>query len=211
MKYPDFESTLRMPDGLNAYLTSDFQELIHLALGVAVVVHTIVDGKLIIRKRSLGAANDNDGGKLAMSANEGLDPKRDVDDAYPNRTRDFKFIVNSCLEEELFGPPASDSSQPNLIQRIREYKMTGVCLYTPNLSLVLCFLVSVDCTADDVQRASVRAKHSSFEFLNERKLPSFTTAGIRAFLEDTTRTGRAQDTWDEGSLVAVLLSTFAIR
>jgi nucleoside phosphorylase len=205
------ERRLHRPSGLSEYLGEAFQEFVHLGLGVAVVVHTLKDDKLIIRRRSLSTANYEDGGKLVMSANEGLKPTEDVDSTYPHRLRDFKFIVNRALEEELFGPAPVETGSANLVGTIRSYFLTGACVYTPNLCMVLCFLVNVDCTSAQAADAARYAKDGSFEFQGASEFPEFSNLGIYNFINRTIVTNSANDTWDEGSLVSVMLSTLAIR
>jgi nucleoside phosphorylase len=205
------EQRLHRPSGLSEYLGEAFQEFIHLGLGVAVVVHTLKDDRLIIRRRSLSTANYEDGGKLVMSANEGLKPTEDIDGTYPHRLRDFKFIVNRALEEELFGPAPVETGSANLAEKIRSYFLTGACIYTPNLCMVLCFLVNADCTGAQASDAARYAKDGSFEFQGASEFPEFSNRGIYDFLNRTIVTNSANDTWDEGSLVSVMLSTLAVR
>jgi hypothetical protein len=201
---------LRIPCGLIDYLDGDFQEFTHLGLGVLIIVHTLVDNRLIIRQRSRRSANYEDGGKFAASANEGLDPHVDVDDEHPYRVRNFTHLVKRALREELFGPASSDPSQLDLIAQIRQCYLTGMCVYTPNLSIDLCFLVRADCTAEEALEAARHARDASFEFQQATALPEFTYQGVEKFLKATITTESANDTWDEGSLVATLLSTLTL-
>jgi hypothetical protein len=204
------EAKLCRPCGLMDYVGSEFQEFIHLGLGVLVVVNTLQDNRLVIRQRSRRSANYEDGGKLAASANEGLNASVDIDESDPNRLREFTWIVNRALREELFGSPPADSQEIDLISRIRRCYLTGLCVYTPNLSINLCFLTQVDCTAEQALEAARRARDAGFEFGHAAAFPEFTYRGIEKFFKETITTDSANETWDEGSLVAVLLSTLAL-
>jgi hypothetical protein len=212
---------LHKPLGLVDYL-SNFQEFVHLSLGTLVLVRTLRDqpNRLIIRKRSETAANWKDGGKLVASANEGLRPDEDVVDG---KLKDFTDIVNKNLQNELLGWPAAGRTN-ELIKLIRHYYFTGAVLYLPNLSICLCFLVDIDCTVKEILDAARRAPHSLTEFKQTCEdprfryltmgefikqgfvCPEFSDQGLKHLFEETIKDGSAEKTWDEGSLVAVLLS-----
>ncbi|MBM3798256.1 MAG: hypothetical protein FJW31_30415 [Acidobacteria bacterium] len=197
------------PNGLADYLSTDFQDFVNLGLGVAVVVHTAIDNRIIIRRRSKTAANFEDGGKLVMSMNEGLKASTDIDDQYRDRLRQFEFMINRGLEEELFGPHPDPALR--LIPKITSYKLTGAFIYTPNMSVNLCFVVSADCTAEEALEAARCAKDSNFEFQLATDCPKFNFRSIDQFIRGSIPGASAGETWDEGALVAVMLSALAVR
>ena len=197
------------PTGLMQYVSTDFQEFVNLGLGVAVVVHTTADNRLIIRRRSKTAANFEDGGKLVMSMNEGLKASSDVDDQYHDRLRPFVSIINRGLEEEIFGPHPDVSLR--LIPKITGYKLTGAFVYTPNMSVNLCFVVSADCTAEQALEAARYAKDANFEFQLATECPKFTYRELDAFIRNSIPGASAGATWDEGALVAVMLSALVLH
>jgi class 3 adenylate cyclase len=216
-------SNLSIPLGFLDYANAGFQEFIHLSLGVLVVIHTLKDDRVIIRKRSSMAADFGEANKFVASANEGL--RGGYIDERSGALLPFKDILAKVLTNEVFGLPAK--GKKDLIALTNSIFLTGACLYLPNLSIDLCFLARTDCTAEQVHVAARSAPHSIFEFQQWCKKPGFKMRGIDEFIKHglacpkigelgefmkrTIAVGSARDSWDEGSLIAVLLSTLVPR
>lgn len=182
------------------YLQNECQELIHGGFGAAVVVLTN-DNHLVIRRRSNNVAKYKDANLLFMSVNEGLNAKLDIDWQHPGYLRPCTHIVQRGLREELVG------DHFDLEKKMSACWITGVLLYLPNLVVNPCFLVSLDASKEEVEAAAedIWTKDSKWEGPIERFLP-FTQDDIAAYITETVGT-RAADKWDEGSLIAVALST----
>ena len=118
-----------------------------------------------------------------MSANEGLNTSDIIVEGCGRRVIDFLAAVHRGLQKELFAPPLPCSRADNLIEKLEHCYLTGICLYKPNLCIVLCFLVEVDCTADEAIAATIRAEHASFEFEPTFATPKFTYDGMNKFYQ----------------------------
>jgi hypothetical protein len=199
------------PNELRKYLEAEsepFQEFIHLGLGDVIFVQTMRDNKLVIRKRSARAANDKDSNRWAASANEGFKEQETyfVSDQHSCRLKPLKEIVDIALGTEIFADPPVGSRERNLIASTKEYWLTGILLYLPNMSLNLCFLVRTECTAKEAIDRALAARHRDEFVLSADQSPQLTVDGVGAFLREHITTKYASDTWDEGSLAALLMA-----
>ncbi|EAU55572.1 hypothetical protein [Mariprofundus ferrooxydans] len=196
----------------NEYLATAFQRYIHLSLGLAIIVHTLQDNRIIITRRSSHAANNaGEAGAYFMSVNEGINTN-DIDPNNPLKLNSLHRIVLRSLEEELFGA----SSGENLLSKINHCAITGAFVYQPNMSIDLALYVSVDCDSTQIRQAYRYARDGGFEtseIIDENRwdkktgLPRFDEESILSFLSRTVGSKPAYMTWDEGALVTVALST----
>jgi hypothetical protein len=200
---------------LEEYL-ADFQRCIHGTFGLAIVVHTLRDNRLVVTRRSSHAAHSaGEAGKYWLSANEGTS-RKDLD---PNRAGELNPIykmVERALDEELIG---SKKGTESLLAAVRTCVVTGVVLYLPNLSINLCVDVGIDSTAEDVRRSQRYARDGRFEnwIVDEKRwdkvtgLPEYSISGLTKFIQESIGNRAPSETWDEGSLVAFALSTMWMR
>jgi hypothetical protein len=211
------ESRAYGPNELHKYVEPEegpagrhFQGFIHLGLGDMIYIQTIPDNKLWIRQRSRkGAADDDDGGKWAASANEGF---KEIGQYFSRDQRDnwklkpLNEIVDIALKTEVLPEPRENTSDDKLIELVREYWLTGILLYVPNRSINLCFLVRMNRTAEYVELIARDAPHKSEFDLEANKHPEFTPHELYKCLKETILGENANEFWDEGSLAGLLMA-----
>jgi hypothetical protein len=193
------------PDNLKAYLDNKtrpflFQDGIHLALGMSIILKTS-DNFLFIRRRSHSAAERTLAGKLFVSAVEGIRDTDIVENTSPPKFRSIREIVDNRLEHEVFG-----SQHRHLLKQTGTCHLTGLFLFKPNMGMNLCCLVESACKLEDVMKASEQADHAH-EFVRQRSIcPEFTRTKVEQFFKGTISGPIANETWDEGGLLTVLLA-----
>jgi hypothetical protein len=193
-------------NGLQKYLARP--QLIHGGFGVAVMVVTS-DRRLVIRKRSEGAADFGEANKWYMSANEGLRANEDIltDRSGARVIKPCIEIVKRAIRKELVGEGFP------IDERLASCYLTGVLLYLPNLSVNLCFLVGLNASFEDLVALEKEAEHAEREFhpLEDASFVQYTRRSMCDFVAGTrvpakhTLNPYAQQ-WDEGSLVAMRLA-----
>jgi hypothetical protein len=205
----------RAGPNLTEYLASRFQRNIHTGVGLDMVVGTLRDKRLIITRRSANTGNRaGEAGKYFESVCEGLNQK-DLNPNDSRRLQPLSQVIRRALNEELIGDHGGGLDLLN--KKISQCFVTGAFMYLPDLSINLCVAVLIDCSAEDVRRASVSARDSRFEsaIINEPRwhgssgLPEFSPKGIDQFARATLENRNVADVWHEGSLVTLMLSTLA--
>jgi hypothetical protein len=212
-------------EGLFKYTQSGFQELIHSGFGIAVMVHTLEDNKLILTERSGEfSASFKDADKLAMSAGESLNY---FDLRHPDLRKEgiapFEDIVHRAVGEELLSSKefsvitgkTGPFGKPTTLWDLKERcLLLGALVYIPNLSCNLVFLLTLNCSAASVRRAwreSREGRFSAKRVLEE--LPECTPDSIYQFvakrLKDPKTGKKSTVQWDEGSLVSLLMCAHA--
>jgi hypothetical protein len=199
--------------GLLEYMGNYFQKNIHLGLSVSILVHCIRDNSLIITRRSAYTANPaGEAGLYFISANEGINTL-DLNQAKKNELVSVHEIVQRALCEEIIGINKHDKP---ISQAIESCNLTGAFLYLPNMSISLCFCVSIDYDSKVVRNNYKFARDSGFEhsmIVNDRAwnsmtgLPEFTHKNIYDFLNYTVGDKAIHEVWDEGAVVTLALST----
>ncbi len=200
-----------------------FQKFIHLSISTLILVHTLKDDKLIIRRRSKSAANFGDGGKLYVSACEGI-YKNALSWKNGHYSLDLDAAVRRGLRREVF--PEATEGRRDLLKQIKAIRFLGPCAYMPNLSVPLCFYVSVDdCSADEVIAGARKAEHhGEFDFdkdkfdkdefdkfLSSDDLPKLTLESVNQFLRREIGKSHPNEIWAEGALVTLVLSLNVLR
>jgi len=200
-------------NNFHEYIGDSFQKNIHLGFGVSVILNTLKDNSIIITKRSSHAFNNSgEAGKYFMSANEGINMS-DINQNRKNQFNPLIEIVKRSLDEEIVGITKSNL---NILTLIKKCYCTGVFLYLPNMTINLCFYVSIDCHSSDIRDRYQYARDSGFEtseIIFEKRadkktgLPKFSNKHIFKFLKQTIGNRPPNKTWDEGALATLILST----
>ncbi len=196
-------------NNFSEYVAAGVQQGVHLALGLAIVVHTLRDNRAIITRRSAHATNNaGEAGKYFMSVNESLNQ----DDVSRGGTAiDLYSVVERGLKEELVG----DDPGRLLLSRVRTCLLVGAYVYLPNMSIGPCVYVGIDCDSEEIRSLRLLARDGALEtteiireqrWHKETGLPRFTRQDIRAFIEETVGSRRPQESWDEGALCALALA-----
>jgi hypothetical protein len=187
---------------------------VHFGFGVAIALHTLLDDKLVITRRSEAASNDaGEAGKLFMSANEACGGK-DADPQNPNQLNSLRRIVERALEEELVG--RHRDSFP-LSEKITECRVTGLFTYLPNQIINLAIYVAASCYAEDIHHGYRYARDRGLEtseFGRGRALagvnqPGRASDALAQYVIETIGSGPPSAAWDEGALATIVLSTLA--
>jgi hypothetical protein len=212
---------LTVPIGFKEYVDSGIQEFVHLSLGALIMIHTLVDDRVIIRRRSSTAADFGEAGKLYATVNEGF--RAEYYEKQTKKLLPIKDMLTRMLRNEVFGPPAQ--GEIDLIRRTENMFLTGALVFLPNFSIDLCFLARTNCTVDQVRAAVRTAPHAPKEFKIWREYPTYKLPEVQVeemkeytvmcpkfgdlgdFVRNVTDSKPANEDWDEGSIIAVLLST----
>ena len=137
----------KLDHGLSEYIANDFQRGLHLSLSIAAILHTRTDNKVIITRRSAHAANQaGEAGKFFMSVNEGLNAD---DIGTDRRTVDIYRAIKRSINEEIYGITQGRDELSLIIHKVR---FTGLFLYLPNMSIGMCFYVSLNCDSEQIRR-----------------------------------------------------------
>lgn len=205
----------KLSKGFSEYTASPgVQRNIHLSFGIALYVHTLVDNRVIITRRSAHAANPaGEAGLYFLSANEGW-TRRDL--GPDEQTISLRRSVERAIEEEIAG---RHKHAPEIINRIERCTVTGAVLYLPNLSVNLGLYVGINCSSKEMRDAYFYARDGQFETSNiifetqwdeQTGLPVFDYDTIYWFVEKTIGDKKPFEMWDEGALMNLILSTLAI-
>jgi aminoglycoside phosphotransferase (APT) family kinase protein len=193
----------RLNNGLRAYCAEGVQEAIHGGFGTLEIVHCLRDkpSTVVLRRRSKRGADFDDAGKWSSTTNETVFSSHKCDvDGKTGQLRPAMEWVRRALKAELLG----NALEVGDIQ-LHACFFTGVLLYKPNLTFNLSFLVSLDCTAEDLLRHVPLSSGAINEYDEARVVP-FTPHDLNEFLAGTTTGEDLSLEWDEGGLAAVLMA-----
>ena len=198
-----------MPDYVNRRGISDFggsfQQGVHLAAGIAIILHTLRDNRFVITRRSANSTNTaGEAGKLFMSANEGLN----VRDIHDGGTVNLTDAVQRAFREELLGGRLGGAELP---KRLRRIYVTGAYLYAPTFSVDLCIYAAIDCSLADIKKSYLLAPDSLFETDGFADCPTATLQDICQYLTRTLSPDLPSSSWDEGALTAFLCAALCLR
>jgi len=203
----------KISNGLLEYMGNNLQKNIHLGVSVSVLVHCIEDDSVILTRRSAYTANPSgEAGLYFISANEAINA---IDSSTSNSNKlNIYNVIKRALREEIIGISCyNDNYLDDLIARCC---FTGAFLYLPNMSISLCFYVSIYSSAENVRANYKYARDSRFEhsrIIDDRKwdahtgLPSFSTKNMYNFLQYTIGEKNICEVWDEGAVVAFAQAT----
>ena len=164
-------------------------------------------------RRSAHAANQaGEAGKFFMSVNEGLNAD---DIGTDRRTVDIYRAIKRSINEEIYGITQGRDELSLIIHKVR---FTGLFLYLPNMSIGMCFYVSLNCDSEQIRRKYEYARDRGIEtisilpsFGGECTLPDYTESDIMRFIDKTTERDAPSKTWCEGSLIALIYSMLPLH